>query len=106
MSDRSANPSGQMRAAFAPVKTRPAERPPAAGGPGEINAETGQELRSLSSYLAGVNIEHEISATDQAVGQCHAKLAGEVVVTGSRPPHLGVDLRRRPVSADLSRRPS
>src|SRR3954467_9527097 len=85
-----------MRAPLAPVKTRSAKHPPASRGRIEIDTEAGQEGQSFPGQYAGIPVEDEMPTTDHAVGHGDAEFAGEVIVTGPRPPHLVVDFRRRP----------
>ena len=76
MSDRGADPAGQMRTPFAPVETWPAERAAAANGRREVDANIDQEARSFRRQFPGIGVKNEIPTFDHRVGKRDAKLPG------------------------------
>ena len=66
--ERGAQGAGEMRAALAPIETRPTEYPPRSTGFAQLNAEAAQELFPRRSHDAAILGERNMFPLDKRVG--------------------------------------
>src|SRR5262245_22885780 len=77
-----------MRPAFGPIEARAAKEAALGTRGVQIDAETGEKIRTSGRYLARLFAEYHKLALAQALREADAEHTGEMIVAGPRAPYI------------------
>jgi hypothetical protein len=86
MGKGSTNGPSEMGPPFRPIEARAAENPPPDARLPQIDAELRKKLVARRRDVASLFAENKMTMRAQAFGKSDAKLSGQMVVAGARPP--------------------